>query len=347
MQKIVSLIVGLLILGCSNNLTSKTELPAHYGKGEFVNPYLKEDRSFWDVIKMRYFDEEWISWDDQENKVPVQKPDFNLINSYITQPKVTWIGHSTFLIQINKINILTDPVFSEIISPVSFIGPKRVHPPGIALKDLPAIDYVLISHNHYDHLNVDFVKWMGNKTIWIVPLGLKEFLLDFEIKSQNIVELDWYENFHNQTISITATPAQHFSGRWLNDRNETLWCSFAVKISNFTFWFGGDTGYNDIQFKEIGNKYGAFDFALIPIGANRPRWFMKAVHVNPEEAVIIHREIKSKYSIGMHWGTFRQSAEAIDEPVLELRKAITKHNLKENEFVTLKIGETKIINPDD
>lgn len=341
-MRYIIIISILLLAGCSKNL-QRTERPAHYGEESFVNPYLKSDKSFWDVVKMRFFDEDWIEWDGMEYKVPKQITDTSVIYKSSTDTRITWIGHSTFLIQTEKANILTDPVFADVVSPVSFIGPERVHPPALIKEELPKIDFVLVSHNHYDHLDAEFVEYMGNKTKWIVPLGIKEFLLDYDIKSENIFELDWGEKTSLSGFEIIATPAQHFSGRWLNDRNKTLWCSFAVISDKLKFWFGGDTGYNEFQFKEIGTHFSGFDFAFIPIGANRPRWFMKDVHVNPEEAVIIHKEVKSKKSFGMHWGTFRNAAEAIDEPVIELEKAKSKYNLNSYEFEVFKVGETKII----
>lgn len=324
-------------------MSQKINKPMHHGQNEFRNPFLLDSKGFLDVIRMRYFDEDWTEWEGNESKVPFQEVDMELINTSDSLAKITWIGHTTFLIQKDGINFLTDPVFYDVASPVSFVGPERVHKPAISMQNLPKIDFVLVSHHHYDHLDVNFVKFMKNKTIWIVPLGLKEFLMDYDIDPKKIIELDWYDVFKMNELKITATPAQHFSGRGLFDRNKTLWASFAVEMNDFKFWFGGDTGYNTIQFNEIGNKFEYFDLAIIPIGAYKPRWFMKAMHVNPEEAVILHKEVKSKFSVASHWGTFRLSGEGIDEPVTDLEKAKQKYNLKEDEFLALAIGMTKII----
>lgn len=314
---------------------------AHYGDGKFINPYLdpSKEKKFSDVIRMSR-DKDRRDWGGTEHKVPVTKPDLELIHSESTAPRITWIGHASFLVQAGGKNILIDPVFAERASPVSFAGPKRAQPPGLAQKDLPPIDLVLISHNHYDHLDKDFVKNMRNKTFWIVPIGLKDFLEDSGVTEENIAELDWNEDFIYKGLKITSTPAQHFSSRSLWDRNETLWCGYSAEISDFKFWYAGDTGYNDVQFKDIGQNYGPFDLAIIPIGAYKPQWFMKDMHTNPEEAVIIHKEVASKFSIACHWGTFQLSSEAIDEPVIDLKTAKIVQNIPENEFITLAIGET-------
>lgn len=310
----------------------------------FVNPYNEQakEKTFGDVIKL-HNDEERSDWEGTEHKVPVVKPDLELIMSDWGDPRVTWIGQSSFLIQAEGRNILTDPVFADRASPVSFAGPKRVYPPGILEQDLPRIDIVLISHNHYDHLDKNFVKSMKNNTFWVVPTGVKEFIADCGVENDSIAELGWNEEVIHKGMKITSTPVQHFSGRSLWDRNETLWCGYAVKLEGFSFWYAGDTGYNEVQFKDIGQKHGPFDLALIPIGAYKPRWFMKDMHTNPEESVIIHKEINSVFSIGGHWGTFQLSSEAIDEPLKDLKAAKVIHNIPEGEFITLSIGETVII----
>lgn len=341
MKLILILIFSMLTISCTGPAFMNGRTGAHYGDGKFINPYLDnaKEKSFGDVIKM-HNDEERRDWEGTEHKVPLKQPDLELINSESPDPRITWIGHSSFLVQAGGKNILIDPVFAKRASPVSFAGPKRTHPPGLAEKDLPRIDLVLISHNHYDHLDKAFVKSMKNNTFWIVPLGLKEFLTGQGVNNDSIAELDWYEEFIYKGIKVTSTPAQHFSARSLWDRNETLWCGYSAEVEEFKFWYAGDTGYNDIQFKEIGQKHGPFDLAIIPIGAYKPRWFMKDMHTNPEEAVIIHKEVESKFSIACHWGTFQLSSEAIDEPVADLQTAMIVHNIPENEFITLAIGET-------
>ena len=183
-------------------------------------------------------------------------------------------------------------------------------------------------------------KFLGNKPKWLVPLGLKYW---FNIMGvENVVELDWWEDFVIDDLVITCTPAQHFSGRGLFDRNTTLWASWAIQNESFNIWFGGDTGYSK-QFKEIGSKLGPFDLALIPIGAYNPRWFMSSMHVDPYYAVQIHNDINSKKSIGIHWGTFILTDEPIEEPPKLLKRILLDQNMNIDSFITLKHGETLTI----
>lgn len=338
--------LAALINNCSstNEFFKKTSPPKthHTGNG-FTNPHVQNDKNLFDVISMRWFSEDWKEWDNMEKRRDALNVNRETINNPGEYPQATWIGHSTVLLQYRGINILTDPVFSDYASPVRFLGPKRKYDPAISLEQLPQIDFVIISHNHYDHIDTKFVKFMGNKTKWLVPLKIKEWLLDYDIAPSNIFELDWWDEAEFENIKFTCTPAQHFSGRGLGDMNKTLWCSWAVEIYDFNFWFGGDTGYNEKQFKEIGNKFCSFDLAMIPIGAYRPRWFMKSAHINPEEAAIIHREINSKYSFGIHWSTFRLSAEGMFEPVKDLSTALEKLQIPRGEFEALRIGETVFV----
>ncbi len=266
------------------------------------------------------------------------KPDASAI-------QVTWIGHSTFLIQHNGKNILTDPIFSDRASPFSFAGPRRYTKPAIALKDLPPIDAVIISHNHYDHMDADTIRQLGNKPKWFLPLKNADLFKDAGIT--NIAELDWWENSDLASVTFTLTPAQHWSGRGLFDRFKALWGTWAIRFedTNVNLWFGGDTGYNNIQFKEIGEKLGPFDLSLIPIGAYAPRWFMRASHSDPAEAVKIHQDIRSRQSIGMHWGTFVLTSEPVMEPPKALEKALQEANLPENSFITLPIGGVQKYQP--
>lgn len=342
---IITLIVVLIAsVSCMNpSISRDQDKPSHHGHNRFRNPYIHRDINFLQVLKMRFFDEEWIDWKGHEHKVPFQYADLDIITNKTILHKITWIGHSSFLIQIGNITILTDPVFYDVASPVSFAGPERIHPPALSQDQLPAIDYVLVSHNHYDHLDKHFVRWFNNRAFWIVPLGVKRLLVRYGVSPENIAELDWYNQYEGPDVTITATPAQHCSGRTPWDRNMTLWATFAVQFSDFSFWFGADTGYNDIQFREIGERFDGFDLAIIPIGAYQPRWFMQPVHVNPEEAVWVHKDVRSRLSIASHWGTFRLSAERVDEPLIELEKAIANQNLADGEFITMGIGETRVL----
>lgn len=271
--------------------------------------------------------------------VPRVQPDFRRLQAPDENGlQVTWLGHSTFLVQLDGMNILTDPIFSDRCSPVQWAGPKRLSPPAFSMDSLPAIDVIVISHNHYDHLDRTTVEHLGTTARWLVPLKVKQWFEDLGI--QTVQELDWWDSTRIENLKIFCTPVQHFSGRTPFDRNETLWAGWAIIGSKQRFWFGGDTGYNPIQFKQIGTNLGPFELALIPIGAYDPRWIMKNHHVNPEEAVRIHQDIRSQFSIGMHWGTFILTDEPIQEPVERLNAATQAEGLPDDAFITLPLGET-------
>jgi len=257
-----------------------------------------------------------------------------LLNPPEDKIQAIWIGHATFLVQMNGITFLTDPIFCERASPVQFAGPARLRPTPIELENIPKIDFVIVSHNHYDHLDREVVEKLKNTT-WIVPKLMKKWFK--ELTECNVVELDWWDLYKfSPQIEVIYTPCQHWSKRTLNDTRETLWGSFIVRSGEKSVYFSGDTGYCDI-FKEVGTKLGPFDLALIPIGAYEPNWFLKPQHVNPEEAVMMHKDIRSKKSIGMHWGTFVLSNEEYFQPREDLIAAT--QSLPEDEFITVNIGE--------
>jgi L-ascorbate metabolism protein UlaG (beta-lactamase superfamily) len=262
-----------------------------------------------------------------------------------TQRTATWIGHATVLLQFDGVNVLTDPQFSERASPVQFAGPKRAVPPGIALDDLPAIDLVVISHDHYDSLDSDSIRALrrrtgGEQTLFVVPLGLAGWFRGVGV--ENVRELDWWESATLEQLTITATPAQHWSQRTLWGRNSTLWSGWAIAAPDFRVYFAGDSGYAPL-FREIGSRLGPFDLALIPIGAYEPRWFMQANHINPEEAVLVHRDVGARRSIAIHWGTFVLSDEPLTEPPVKLAEALQGHGVSAEQFLVLKHGETRML----
>jgi L-ascorbate metabolism protein UlaG (beta-lactamase superfamily) len=236
------------------------------------------------------------------------------------------------------INILSDPVFRDRASPVSFAGPKRYAPPGVPFEDLPRIDAVMISHDHYDHLDGAAVKRLGNGPRYFVPLGLADWLGDRGIT--NVTELDWWENSTLDHFRFHAVPIQHFSSRSLFGFNKTLWTGWVIETKLGAVFFAGCTGYAP-HFEEIGDRFGPIRISLIPIGAYRPRWFMGSMHVDPVEAVKIHKDLRSLQSIAMHWGTFKLSDEPMGEPPLYLRKALKEAGLREEDFIVMKFGETR------
>jgi N-acyl-phosphatidylethanolamine-hydrolysing phospholipase D len=281
-------------------------------------------------------------------------------------PAVTWIGHATMLVQASGLNVLTDPIFSRRASPVQFLGPARAQPPGISAADLPHIDVVAVSHNHYDHLDRNSIKALarqpGGAPRFLVPLGLKSWLAQLGIPGA--VELDWWESHvhegrnggraegrlaDSRPVEFHFTPAQHWSARSLGDRNKTLWGSWAVCAEDFQWFFTGDTGYSR-DFADIRQHFaarqepgrgGGFDIALIAVGACLPRWFMKDQHVDIAEAVQIHLDLGAKRSVGVHWGTFALADDPIDLPLHELARTARASGVAAEEFFLLPIGGTR------
>jgi N-acyl-phosphatidylethanolamine-hydrolysing phospholipase D len=268
------------------------------------------------------------------------------------QPAITWIGHASVLAQFGGLTMLTDPIFSERASPLDFIGPKRAQPPGVALADLPHVDLVVVSHNHYDHLDLPSLRALaaqpGGPPVVIVPLGNKA-LLDGE-GIANVVELDWWQGHSVGPAEVVLTPVQHWSARGLTDRMRALWGGFAVFTPHFQLFHAGDTGYSP-DFKAIRQRFaerqrgGGFDLALLPIGGYEPRWFMRQQHVNPDEAVRIHRDLGARTSFGMHWGTFELTDESLDEPPRALADARRMHDVPDDDFFVLAIGQTRRLAP--
>lgn len=258
--------------------------------------------------------------------------------------RITFINHSTFLIQVGGLNILTDPVWSRRTSPFSWLGPARMRKPGIRFEDLPRIHAVVISHNHYDHLDMPTMRTIAGSfhPRIFTPLGVTEYLESESIAGGT--DMDWWDEVAlSDSVTLQAVPAQHFSGRGMFDRDATLWCGYVLKTTRGNIYFAGDTGYNDVTFREIGARTGGMEVSLLPIGAYKPQWFMAPVHTSPEQAVQVHQDVRSKFSIGMHFGTFPLADDGQEDPVKDLEIAKEKYGVSKNEFITLREGEVRII----
>jgi N-acyl-phosphatidylethanolamine-hydrolysing phospholipase D len=260
-------------------------------------------------------------------------------------PSVTWVGHATVLLRVGGLSVLTDPHFSERASPVSFAGPKRVVPAVPALSELPHIDAVVISHNHYDHLDQDSVRRLaeqpGGSPRFYVPLGLKDWFARRGI--HDVVELDWWQSEEFRGLGVDFVPVQHWSKRTLTDENQSLWGGWVIRHPELSFFFAGDSGYSK-DFSDIGAKFGGFDLAAIPIGAYAPRWFMQIMHADPAEAVRIHQDVKARRSLAIHWGTFANlTDESLYEPPQRLAEERRKAGLSETDFFVLRHGETRVL----
>jgi len=276
-----------------------------------------------------------------DKKLPILEPVFNFEPN---KASITWIGHATVLINLDNVTVLTDPIFSLRASFTQIMGPTRYRRAAIDVNELPEIDAVVISHNHYDHLDYKSVEALnarfGDNLYWFVPLKLADWMRN--VGCNNVIELDWWEESSIPTkpnVKFVFTSAQHCTKRSLTDRCKVLWGSWSVIGSTRRFFFAGDTGYCPV-FKQIGETYGPFDISAIPIGAYEPP---TSLHVDPEQAVQIHKDVKSKFSVGVHWGTFPFGHEYYLEPPKKLKTALEDQKLSENEFITISHGETKVV----
>ncbi|BCL75891.1 hypothetical protein JHS3_16270 [Jeongeupia sp. HS-3] len=256
---------------------------------------------------------------------------------------VTWIGHVTLLIQIGGLNVLTDPLFSQRASPVQWAGPKRRVVLPMTLAELPRIDIVLLSHNHYDHLDAGsmhaLAQQAGGPPRFLAPLGLKPWFAAAGLPEP--LELDWWDQTQIGALNITFVPAQHWSKRRLwGDENTSLWGGFVIEHADYRLWFAGDTAYSP-RLAEIGRRAGPIDFAMIPVGAYAPRWFMHNQHVDPVEALQLFNDVEAKAAMGIHWGTFALTDEPIDEPIDAVPLARAAAGVADERFSLWAIGETR------
>ncbi len=293
-------------------------------------------KSFWDLIKWRFtrVAPQWPKW--------VDFPPHSPLSERVTGNKlvVSFINHATVLIQVAGLNILTDPIWSERCSPFTWIGPKRVHAPGIPMEELPPIDLALVSHDHYDHLDLSTILKLHKRFKPIIYGGLSlGGYLNKKNKHLSTEELGWWQSIPiKKDVSLTFVPAHHWSSRGPFFVNQTLWGSFVISTPMHTIYFAGDTAYGE-HFKKISEIFPEITLSILPIGSYEPRWFMQHVHMNPEEAVLAHVDLKSRYSLGVHFNTFELSDEKFNQPVEDLHKALINYHIPPQNFLTLLPGQ--------
>ncbi|XP_004342859.2 N-acyl-phosphatidylethanolamine-hydrolyzing phospholipase D [Capsaspora owczarzaki ATCC 30864] len=326
--------------------------PVRLPDGRFDNPFSTwAQRGFTDVFK-------WMlggkrsspsvpkTAAELDRTLPILRPDFAALAKVpqADATQVMWVGHASVLVQFDGVTVITDPVFSHRCGPTRFTGPKRIREPPCAIAELPKVDVVLISHNHYDHLDHASIMQLHRNfaPTFYVPLGNAAWFHSCGIPADKVVELGWWqEHQFNDKVKFACTPVQHWCRRGATDMNKALWGGWAMLGATQRIFFSGDTGYCE-AFSQIGAKYGGergFDLALIAIGAYDPRWFMRPQHINPEEAVLLHQELRARRSLGIHWGTFILTDEHYLEPPKRMADAAKAAGLADDAFFVLKHGE--------
>jgi L-ascorbate metabolism protein UlaG (beta-lactamase superfamily) len=302
----------------------------HFDGKRFFNPEAPQVRGFLDVLRWKLTSRPEGSARFVSDVIPSQPPSCVGDN----QLRVTLINHSTLLIQQSGGNILTDPIWSERASPFSSIGPRRRREPGVRFEDLPRIDIVLLSHNHYDHLDLATLRRLADRgqSQFIVPAGVARWLKSRSIGPAH--EMDWGDSVPTGSTTVHSVPALHFSARGLFDRNRTLWCGYVIETPDRVIYFAGDTGFGK-HFAQIRERFGAPRLALLPIGAYEPRWFMSPIHMAPDDAIRAHEMLAAKTSIAIHHGTFQLGDEGIDTPKKQLSACDSFLVLDNGQSVTL------------
>jgi len=334
--------LSLLWAGCASVGTEPIPgQPSHHVTGGFRNPnpgFTRPDGwTRWTFFTRRV----WASLVSPRSfDAPRVANDGIALRAGKANPSVTWIGHSTLLVQLDGVNVLTDPHWGDRASPVSWAGPRRLAPPGLAFEDLPRIDVVVISHDHYDHLDLSTVRRLASAhdPLFLVPLGLKAWFAGNGMT--RVEELDWWGTREYRGLSFICVPAQHFAQRTLRDRDRRLWASWAVRGGGRRFYFGGDSGYFG-GFKEAGERLGPFDLSAIAIGTYLPPAIMRFTHTTPEQAVQAAADLRSRVLLGIHWGTFDLADEPLDEPPRRMLGEAGRRGLGPDRAWILRVGETR------
>ncbi|WIM05416.1 MAG: MBL fold metallo-hydrolase [Candidatus Nitricoxidivorans perseverans] len=334
------------LAGCGARNPHFDPARAHHTPEGFRNPNDVANPGFAAFLRWKW-DRLWQAMaPDNPGRVPVTALDPSALHKPESGWRVSWIGHATVLLQIDGLNLITDPVFSPRPAPLSGTGAERLVPLPLRLDDLPPIDAVLISHNHYDHLDEPTLRALfgrgGGRTRFLVPLGVERWFAEQGIGP--VTALDWWRGAtiarNGDAVDIDLVPAQHWSRRTLADTNRTLWGGYVVRGGGVSAYFAGDTGYGP-HFGEIGRRYGGFDLAMIPVGCHEPRWFMGKQHVNPAEAARAHLDLGARYTLGIHWGTFRHCDEPADQPLDDLPPALARSGIPPDRFELWAIGERR------
>lgn len=310
----------------------------HFDGEVFFNPWHKRQMKLWDLVRWR-LSANPKAWPKNAHNFLRDVPPKKVFGKRL---RVSFVGHSTVLIQTQGLNIITDPVWAKGVSPIRWPRIQRVSAPGITFENLPPIDIVLVSHNHYDHLDRRTIcrLWQRDKPLVIAPIGNDGIIHSFNSKIE-VKTLDWNQSLKiKEGVYIHLEPAQHWSKRWLWDTNKALWGAFVVETPAGNIYFAGDTGYGKGHtFKIAKEKFGDFRFAMLPIGAYNPRWFMEYVHMSPRDALNAFEDLGCPYTMPIHFRTFRLSDEGFDDPVKELFAAKTARSQLSDRFRVLEIGE--------
>ena len=311
----------------------------HFDGRRFFNPGGEPPRSFVDLLRWQ-FGGTARAWPDLvPSPFPPDRPPARVDGDAV---RIAFVGHSTFLIQGRGLNLLTDPVWSERASPFTFTGPRRHNPPGIAFDDLPPIDTVLLSHAHYDHLDLATLErlWRRDRPLLVTPLG-NDAIVRANHDDDRIVAADWGDTVPlGRGASATLEPVHHWSARGMTDRNHALWAGFVVKGLGLDLFFAGDTGFDGGRpFRRVAERHGPLDLALLPIGAYEPRWFMAPQHMNPEDAVAGFGLLGARRALGYHWGTFRLTDEGAEDPADDLAAALAASGVEASRFLAVRPGQ--------